>query len=152
MRLIALYILFLVGLIGCGSVVKESAKGAVSSIVEDFDEYDLSDATDEALAIGQANGTSKFTYVGLGLFALGAVSFAFFARDAGLKLIACGALSGSVPYIVQSQYFNIIVNSGIVIVLLIGIWHFWWKIKQSEESDQIKKEEDAHNAEEVTKP
>jgi len=135
MRLIALYILLLVGMLGCASVVKETAKGAVSSIVEDFDEYDLSDATDESLAIGKANGTSKFTYVGLALFVLGAVSFAFFARDAGLKLIACGALSGSVPYVVQSQYFSIIVNVSIGIVLLIGIWHFWWKVKQSEQSE-----------------
>ena len=135
MRLIALYILLLVGLIGCGSIVKESAKGAVSSIVEDFDEYDLSDATDEALAIGKSNGTSSFTYVGLALFAVGAVSFAFFARDAGIKLMVCGALSGSVPYIVQSEYFSIIVNVSIGIVLLIGIWHFWWKVKQSEQSE-----------------
>jgi len=134
MRLIALYILLMAGLIGCGSIVKETGKGIVSSVVEDFDEYDLSDATDEALAIGKSNGTSSFTYVGLALFAVGAVSFAFFARDAGLKLIVCGALSGSVPYIVQSQYFAIIVNSGIVIVLLIGIWHFWWKVKQSEQT------------------
>jgi hypothetical protein len=135
MRLIALYILLLVGLIGCGSIVKETGKGIVSSVVEDFDEYDLSDATDEALAIGKSNGTSSFTYVGLGLFVIGAVSFAFLARDAGIKLMVCGALSGSVPYIVQSQYFAIIVNSGIVAVLLIGIWHFWWKVKQSEQSE-----------------
>jgi nitrogen fixation-related uncharacterized protein len=135
MRLIALHILLLVGLIGCGSVVKETGKGIVSSVVEDFDEYDLSDATDEALAIGKSNGTSSFTYVGLTLFAVGAVSFAFFARDAGIKLMVCGALSGSVPYIVQSQYFSIIVNVSIGIVLLIGIWHFWWKVKQSEQTE-----------------
>jgi hypothetical protein len=152
MRLIALYILLLAGLIGCGSVVKESAKGAVSSIVEDFDEYDLADATDEALAVGKANGTSSFTYVGIALFVVGSLSFAFFDKSAGFKLIACGGLSGSVPYIVQSQYFSVIVNCGIVSVLLIGIWHFWWKVKQSEEADQIKKLEDAHNAEEATKP
>jgi len=140
MRLIALYILLLVGLIGCASVVKETSKGIVSSVVEDFDEYDLSDATDEALAMGTSNGTSSLTYVGRALFAVGAVSFAFFARDAGLKLIACGALSGSVPYIVQSQYFSIIVNVSIGIVLLIGIWHFWWKIKQSETTDHGEEE------------
>jgi len=140
MRLIALYILLLVGMLGCTSVVKETAKGAVSSIVEDFDEYDLSDATDEALAIGKANGTSKFTYVGLALFALGAVSFAFFARDAGLKLMACGGLAGSVPYIVQSSYFSIIVSAGLLLALLIAIYHLWWKVKRIE------------NAEEVTKP
>jgi hypothetical protein len=132
MRIVLLSFLFLLGITACGSIAKETAKGAVSSIVGDFDEYDLSTATEEALAVGQANGTSKFTYVGLALFALGAVSFAFFARDAGLKLIVCGALSGSVPYVVQSQYFSIIVNVSIAIVLLIGIWHFWWKVKQSE--------------------
>ena len=146
MRIVLLSILFLVGITACGTIAKESTKGAVSSIVEDFDEYDLSDAADEALAIGQANGTSKFTYVGLGLFALGAVSFAFFARDAGLKLMACGALAGSVPYIVQSSYFSLIINISIGIVLLIGIWHFWWKIKQSEQTEQ------SHNAEEEQKP
>lgn len=134
MRLIALYSLFLFGMLGCASVVKETAKGAVSSIVEDFDEYDLSDATDEALAIGQANGTSKFTYVGLALFAIGAVSFAFLARDAGLKLIACGALSGSVPYLVQSAYFSIIVSGALLIALLIALYHLWWKVKRSEQN------------------
>jgi nitrogen fixation-related uncharacterized protein len=36
---------------------------------------------------------------------------------------------------VQSQYFSIIVNVSIGIVLLIGIWHFWWKVKQSEQSE-----------------
>jgi hypothetical protein len=140
MRIVLLSILFLLGITACGSIAKETAKGAVSSIVGDFDEYDLSNATEEALAVGQANGTSKFTYVGLALFALGAVSFAFFARDAGLKLMACGGLAGSVPYIVQSSYFSIIVSAGLLVALLIAIYHLWWKVKRIE------------NAEEVTKP
>ena len=140
MRIVLLSILFLLGITACGSIAKETAKGAVSSIVGDFDEYDLSDATEEALAVGQANGTSKFTYVGLALFALGAVSFAFFARDAGLKLMICGGLAGSVPYIVQSSYFSIIVSAGLLLALLIAIYHLWWKVKRIE------------NAEEVTKP
>jgi hypothetical protein len=140
MRIALLSILFLLGITACGSIAKETAKGAVSSIVGDLDEYDLSDATEEALAVGQANGTSKFTYVGLALFALGAVSFAFFARDAGLKLMACGGLAGSVPYIVQSSYFSIIVSAGLLLALLIAIYHLWWKVKRIE------------NAEEVTKP
>lgn len=138
MRIIALYILLLVGLIGCASVAKETGKGIVSSVVEDFDEYDLSYATDEALAIGKSNGTSSFTYVGLALFAVGAVSFAFFARDAGLKLIACGALSGSVPYIVQSAYFSIIISGALLIALLIAIYHLWWKVKRIENGEEQK--------------
>jgi hypothetical protein len=138
MRIALLSFLLFLGLIGCASVVKETGKGIVSSVIEDFDEYDLGDATEEALAVGQANGTSKFTYVGLALFAVGAVSFAFFARDAGLKLIACGALAGSVPYIVQSAYFSVIVSGALLITLLIAIYHLWWKVKRIENGEEQK--------------
>ena len=136
MRLTLLYILLFLGLIGCGSVVKETGKGLISSVVEDFDEYDLSDATDEALVVGKANGTSAYTYVGLGLFVIGAVSFAFLARDAGLKLIACGAIAGAVPYVVQSAYFSIIVSGALLIALLIAIYHLWWKVKRIENAEE----------------
>ena len=136
MRLIALYILFLLGLIGCASVAKETAKGAVASIVEDFDEYDFSDSVEEALVVGKANGTSAFTYVGLGLFVIGAVSFAFLARDAGLKLMACGAIAGAVPYVVQSAYFSIIVSGALLVSLLIAIYHLWWKVKRIENAEE----------------
>jgi hypothetical protein len=138
MRIALLSFLLFLGLIGCASVVKETGKGIVSSVIEDFDEYDLGDATEEALAVGQANGTSKFTYVGLALFVVGAVSFAFFARDAGLKLIACGALAGSVPYIVQSAYFSVIVSGALLIALLIAIYHLWWKVKRIENGEEQK--------------
>jgi hypothetical protein len=138
MRIVLLSFLLFLGLIGCASVAKETGKGIVSSVIEDFDEYDLGDATEEALAVGQANGTSKFTYVGLALFAVGAVSFAFFARDAGLKLIACGALAGSVPYVVQSAYFSVIVSGALLIALLIAIYHLWWKVKRIENGEEQK--------------
>ena len=136
MRIALLTILLFLGLIGCASVAKETGKGIISSVVEDLDEYDLSDATDEALAVGKANGTSAFTYVGLGLFAIGAVSFAFLARDAGLKLMACGAVAGSVPYIVQSAYFSIIVSGALLVSLLIAVYHLWWKVKRIENAEE----------------
>lgn len=136
MRIALLTILLFLGLIGCASVAKETGKGIISSVVNDFDEYDLSDATDEALAVGKANGTSAFTYVGLALFAVGAVSFAFLARDAGLKLMACGAVAGSVPYIVQSAYFSIIVSGALLIALLIAVYHLWWKVKRIENAEE----------------
>jgi hypothetical protein len=136
MRIALLSFLLFLGLIGCGSIVKETGKGIVSSVVEDFDEYDLGDATDDALAIGKSNGTSSFTYVGLALFAVGAVSFAFFARDAGFKLMLCGGLSGSVPYIVQSQYFSIIVSGALLLSLLIAVYHLWWKVRKIENAEE----------------
>lgn len=136
MRIVLLSFLLFLGLIGCASVAKETGKGIISSVVEDFDEYDLGDATEEALAVGQANGTSSFTYVGLALFAVGAVSFAFFTRDAGLKLMACGAIAGSVPYIVQSAYFSIIISGALLLSLLIAIYHLWWKVRKIENAEE----------------
>ena len=67
------------------------------------------------------------------------VQAAFLARDAGLKLMACGAISGSVPYIVQSAYFSIIVSGALLIALLIALYHFWWKVKQSEQNAEEEK-------------
>jgi hypothetical protein len=138
MRIALLSFLLFLGLIGCASVAKETARGAVASVVEDFDEYDFSASVEEAIVVGKANGTSSFTYAGLGLFIIGAVSFAFFARDAGLKLIACGALAGSVPYIVQSAYFSVIVSGALLIALLIAIYHLWWKVKRIENGEEQK--------------
>ena len=132
MRLFMLSILMLVGMIGCASVAKETGKSVIASVVDDLDEADLSDEVTDALAVGQQNHTSAFTYVGLGLFTAGAVMFALFSRDAGIKLIGCGALAGSVPYIVQSPYFSIIVSGALLLALLVGVWHLWWKVKKIE--------------------
>jgi len=122
-----LSLLMLVGFVGCIASVDKTP-----SIINDLNELDLSDSANEALIIGASNGTSAFTYVGLGLFTIGAFVFATVSRDGGLKLMASGALAGSVPYVVQSSYFSIIINCSIVAVLLIAIYHFWWKVKQSE--------------------
>ena len=135
MRIALLYIVFYLGLIGCASVVKENP----SSIINDLNELDLSDSATEALAIGATNGTSAFTYVGLGLFTIGAIMFATVMRDGGLKLIACGAVAGAVPYIVQSAYFSIIVSGALLIALLIALYHLWWKVKQSEQNAEEEK-------------
>lgn len=133
MRIALLYIVLYLGLIGCASVIKEP------TIEETFNEYNLSETFGEAIVVGKASGTSSFTYVGLALFAIGAVSFAFIARDAGLKLMASGAIAGAVPFVVQSAYFSIIVNVAIVLTLLIAIYHFWWKVRQKQNAEEEQK-------------
>ena len=135
MRIAMLSILLLVGVVGCVASVDKTP-----SIIHDLNELDLSDSANEAIAIGATNGTSAFTYVGLGLFTIGAFLFATVSRDSGLKLIACGAIAGAVPFVVQSAYFSIIVSGALLLSLLIAIYHLWWKVRQNQ------------NAEEETKP
>jgi len=133
MRIALLYILFYLGLIGCASVIKEP------SLEDTISEYNLSETFGEAIVVGKASGTSSFTFVGLGLFALGALSFAFIAKNAGLKLMLSGAIAGAVPFVVQSAYFSIILNVAIVLILLIAIYHFWWKVRQKQNAEEEQK-------------
>jgi predicted aconitase with swiveling domain len=129
-----LTLLMLVGFVGCIASVDKTP-----SIINDLSELDLSDSASEVLAIGATNGTSAFTYVGLGLFAVGSVSFAFIARDAGLKLMACGALAGAIPFVVESTYFSIIVSGALLLSLLIVVYHLWWKVRQNENAQEEQK-------------
>lgn len=109
-----------------------------SKTVDDYlpDSYDLSDTMQENLAIAQASGTSIYTYIGAGLFVVGAVSFAFgFNRSAGIQLIIAGAAAGSVPFIVASEYFSWITGGTLIAVAGLGVWHLWFKIKQAEQNE-----------------
>ena len=130
-----LTLLLLVGVVGCVASVDKNP----ASIIDDLKELDLGDTATEALAIGATNGTSAFTYVGLGLFSIGALSFAFLARDAGLKLMACGGLAGAIPFVVESAYFSIIVSGALLLSLLIAIYHLWWKVRQNENAEEEQK-------------
>lgn len=131
MRIAMLSILLLVGVVGCIASVDKTP-----SIIHDLNELDLSDSANEALAIGATNGTSAFTYVGLGLFTIGAFLFATVSRDSGLKLIACGAIAGAVPFVVQSAYFSIIISGALLLSLLIAIYHLWWKVRQNQNEEE----------------
>ena len=135
MRIAMLTLLLLVGVVGCVASVDKNP----ASIIDDLKELDLGDTATEALAIGATNGTSAFTYVGLGLFSIGALSFAFLARDAGLKLMACGGLAGAIPFVVESAYFSIIVSGALLLSLLIAIYHLWWKVRQNENAEEEQK-------------
>ena len=135
MRIAMLTLLLLVGVVGCVASVDKNP----ASIIDDLKELDLGDTATEALAIGATNGTSAFTYVGLGLFSIGALSFAFLARDAGLKLMACGGLAGAIPFVVESTYFSIIVSGALLLSLLIAIYHLWWKVRQNQNAEEEQK-------------
>lgn len=138
MKQALLLIVATIFLTGCFSLGDKPITEPMPGFLDDLSEADLSDSAVEALAIGSASGTKAFTYVGLGLFAIGAVLFATIAKDSGLKLILCGAIAGAVPYVVQSSAFNYIVASAGAAVGGILIYHLWWKIRKVEVSEEQK--------------
>jgi hypothetical protein len=83
--------------------------------------------------------TLLYSYAGVGLFILGALTSAFWDKKSGLILILCGTASGAVPYVVTSSYFAWISAGSLLAVAAIGIWYLRWKAmheaKEEEEAD-----------------
>jgi hypothetical protein len=123
-----LLISFLIALSACSTKQEQSILPTIKS-----------EAVKEAIAIGQHNSTSAFTYVGVALFAGGAIVMVMLSKTSGLKLMGCGILAGSIPYILQSPYFSIIVSGALLLSLLIAIYHLWWKVKEIEKDDDAEK-------------
>ena len=130
MRVILLTFLFL-----AGCVAPSSVKDDIENYLP-FNQDDVSSVVQENLAVAHASGTSLYTYAGVGLFVIGALSFAFFNRSAGLQLILAGVIAGSIPFIVASSYFNWVIGGSLAIAAGFGLWHLWFKIKQSEDGEK----------------
>jgi hypothetical protein len=83
--------------------------------------------------------TLLYSYAGVGLFVLGALTSAFWDKRSGLILILCGSAAGAVPYVVTSSYFAWISAGSLLAVASIGIWYLRWKAmheaKEEEEAD-----------------
>ena len=83
--------------------------------------------------------TLLYSYAGVGLLVLGALTSAFWDKKSGLILILCGTASGAVPYVVTSSYFAWISAGSLLAVAAIGIWYLRWKAmheaKEEEEAD-----------------
>ena len=83
--------------------------------------------------------TLLYSYAGVGLFVLGALTSAFWDKKSGLVLILCGIMAGAVPYVVTSSYFAWISAGTLLATASIGIWYLRWKAmheaKEEEEQD-----------------
>ena len=105
-----------------------------SSVFDDASFDDISSVVQDNLAVAQTSHTTLYTYAGVGLFILGSLSLAFFNRTAGIQLMLCGVVAGSVPFVVASEYFNWIAGATLLSVAGIGVWHLWFKVKHAEET------------------
>ena len=75
-----------------------------------------------------------YTYAGVGLFVLGALTSAFWDKKSGLILILCGVFAGAVPFVINSSYFAWISAGTLLSLAVCGVWWVKWKVKH--EADQ----------------
>ena len=80
-----------------------------------------------------------WTLVGAGLAVVGALTTAFMGPRIGLPLLLCGAFCGSVPFIIDSPWFEYAAGATIVISCGLGLW---WLADKVHDAVQDKKDDE----------
>jgi hypothetical protein len=75
--------------------------------------------------------SQTWTLVGAGLAVCGALCLAFLGPRIGLPLLLCGAFCGSVPFIIDSPWFEYAAGGTLVISCGLGLWWLADKVRDS---------------------
>jgi hypothetical protein len=85
----------------------------------------IAELTAEVDRIKREADRNLWSLAGVAVAVAGALATAFASPKAGVPLMACGAAIGSFPYVVDSEYFSVIVGVCLALAGAIGIWFLW---------------------------
>ena len=94
--------------------------------------------TKEVERVKKDASAQTWTLVGAGLAVVGALTTAFMGPRIGLPLLLCGGFCGSVPFIIDSPWFEYAAGATIVISCGLGLW---WLADKVHDAVQDKKDE-----------
>jgi hypothetical protein len=75
--------------------------------------------------------SQTWTLVGAGLAVIGALTTAFMGPRIGIPLLLCGAFCGSVPFIIDSPWFEYAAGGTLVISCGLGLWWLADRVRDS---------------------
>jgi hypothetical protein len=87
--------------------------------------------TKEVERVKKDMSSQTWTLVGAGLAVCGALCLAFLGPRIGLPLLLCGAFCGSVPFIIDSPWFEYAAGATIVISCGLGLWWLADRVRDS---------------------
>jgi len=87
--------------------------------------------TKEVERVKKDASAQTWTLVGAGLAVTGALCLAFLGPRIGLPLLLCGAFCGSVPFIIDSPWFEYIAGGTLVISCGLGLWWLADKVRDA---------------------
>ncbi len=87
--------------------------------------------TKEVERVKKDASAQTWTLVGAGLAVVGALTTAFMGPRIGLPLLLCGAFCGSVPFIIDSPYFEYIAAGTLLVCSGLGLWWLADKVRDS---------------------
>jgi hypothetical protein len=87
--------------------------------------------TKEVERVKKDASAQTWTLVGAGLAVCGALCLTFLGPRIGLPLLLCGAFCGSVPFIIDSPWFEYAAGGTLVISCGLGLWWLADKVRDS---------------------
>jgi hypothetical protein len=110
---------------------KLEAQQAEALRVSQLKDARIVELTKEVERVKKDASAQTWTLVGAGLAVTGALCLAFLGPRIGLPLLLCGAFCGSVPFIIDSPWFEYAAGATIVISCGLGLWWLADKVRDS---------------------
>jgi hypothetical protein len=103
--------------------------------VSDLKDARIKELQAEVERVKKDSMSQTWTLVGAGLAVIGALTTAFMGPKIGVPLLLCGAFCGSVPFIIDSPYFEYIAGGTLLAVAGLGLWWLADKVRDSVQSN-----------------
>ena len=113
------------------SLAKAKADQSEALRVSQLKDKRIADLTAEVERVKQEASKDIWTLTGAALAVIGAVATAFVGIRVGAPLLLCGAFCGSVPFIIDSPWFEYIAGATLVISCGLGLWWLADRVKDS---------------------
>lgn len=110
---------------------KLEAQQAEALRVSQLKDARIAELQKEVERVKKDASSQTWTLVGAGLAAIGALSTAFLGPRIGIPLLLCGAFCGSVPFIIDSPYFEYVAGGTLVISCGLGLWWLADRVRDS---------------------
>jgi hypothetical protein len=104
--------------------------------VSELKDSKIKELTAEVARVKQEASNNIWTLTGAGLAVVGGLACAFASLRVGIPILLAGAFCGSVPFIIDSPYFEYIAGSTLVAVSGLGIYWLFDKVRDSVNKDE----------------
>jgi hypothetical protein len=91
----------------------------------------IEELTAEVERVKKDMAAQLWTMAAVGTAVLGALAMAFAGPKIGISLLASSAAIGAFPFIVESEYFGIIVGTSLALAACLGLYWLWDRVRDS---------------------
>ena len=113
---------------------KLEASQAEALRVSQLKDARIVELTAEVERVKREASANLWTMAAVGTAVAGALAMAFVGPKAGVSLLLSAGAIGAFPFIVESEYFGIIVGTTLALAACLGLWVIWAKAR-----DQVNK-------------